>query len=129
MSLWVKVEGNIGFDFPLCCITQPVPFPTHRPSRSGGMEIAATDCQRLSLAPVLCSGEQPGSLRAWLRTWFYRQNSWARYQAVLRPGQSPGTCVQQASRKSVVGNFLGTEDEGHRTTRHKLSALKIQLRG
>lgn len=89
------------------------------------MEIAATHCQRLSLAPVLCSGEPPGSLRAWLRTWFHRQNSRARYQAVLRPGQSPGTCVQPASGKSVVGNFLGPEDEGHRASRHKLSALKI----
>lgn len=88
------------------------------------MEIAATDCQRLSLAPILCSGEQPGSHGAWLRTWFHRQDNRARYQVVLRPGPSPGTCVQQASGKSLVG-FLGTEGEGHRATRDKLSALKI----
>lgn len=84
------------------------------------MEIAATDCQRLSLAPVLCSGEQPGSHRAWLRTWLHRQNDRARYQGVLRPGQSLGTCVQQASGKSV-GTFPGTEGEGHKATRDKLS--------
>lgn len=89
------------------------------------MEIAASDCQRLSLAPVLCSGEQPGSHRAWLRTWFHRQNNRARHQVVLRPGQSPGACVQQASGKSVVGSFLGAEGESHKATGEKPSALKI----
>lgn len=86
------------------------------------MEITATDCQRLSLAPVLCSGEQPGSHRARLRTWLLRQNSRARYQGVLRPGQVLGTCVQ-ASGKSV-GTFPGTEGEGHTATRDKLSDIR-----
>lgn len=94
------------------------------------MEITATDCQRLSLAPILCSGEQPGSHWAWLRTWFFhRQNNRARYQVVLRPGQSPGTCAQRASGKSVVGSFPGTEGEGRKATRDVLSALKMELRG
>jgi hypothetical protein len=109
MSLWARVEARIQCDSLLCCITRPVPFLIHRPLKSGDMEIAAADCQRLSLAPILCSGEQPGSHGTRLRTWFHRQDNRARYQVVLRPGRSPGTCVQQASGTSLVGGFPGTE--------------------